>query len=133
MEIAKGTFEVNLQPLGLEAIPAESGLGRLSIDKTLHGDLQGSTQGQMLSARTLTQGSAGYVAVERVTATLQGRQGSFVLMHTGLMTRGTPSLSVVVVPDSGTGALAGITGQLHIEIIGGIHHYEFTYQMPPDA
>jgi hypothetical protein len=102
----------------------------MSIDKQISGDLLAKTRGQMLSAMTDTKGSAGYVAIERVTGTLHGRKGSFVLQHNGLMDRGTPSLSVVVVPDSGTDELAGLVGEFRILIEGGKHRYEFDYRLP---
>src|SRR5882757_9344211 len=103
---ANGTFEVKLLPQPTE----EKALSRMSIDKQFHGDLEATSKGEMLSAMTDVKGSAGYVAIERVSGTLRGRAGSFVLQHTGTMTRGTPQLSVTVVPDSGTDQLAGVTG-----------------------
>ncbi len=127
--IAKGSFEVKLQPLAFEDVSSDSKLGRMSIDKQLVGDLRATTKGQMLSAMTDVRGSAGYVAIEVVTGVLHGRQGSFVLQHTGLMNRGAPALSVVVVPDSGTEALTGLTGNFAIHIVDGKHHYEFVYQL----
>ncbi len=127
---AAGTFEVNLQPLAFEGADVSWQLGRMSIDKRIAGDLVATTQGQMLSAMTGTKGSAGYVAIERVTGTLHGKRGTFVLQHTGLMDRGAPSLSVVVVPDSGTDELAGLKGDFRIIIEGGQHRYEFDYQLP---
>jgi Protein of unknown function (DUF3224) len=102
----------------------------MSIDKVFHGDLQGSSVGQMLVFRSPVQGSAGYVAMERVTATLAGRQGAFTLQHNGLMTRGTPELSVVVVPDSGSEGLLGISGTLEISISEGRHDYRLVYGLP---
>ena len=99
MQLAKGTFEVKLTPLAFEGEAAGSALGRMSIDKQIAGDLVGSSKGQMLSAFTGTQGSAGYVAIERVEGALAGRAGSFVLQHNATMNRGVPSLSVTVVPD----------------------------------
>lgn len=128
---ARGTFQVTLVPLAFEAAEAEWRLGRMSIDKQIEGDLIATTKGQMLSAMTGTKGSAGYVAIERVTGTLHGMQGSFVLQHTGLMNRGTPFLSVVVVPDSGTDELVGLEGEFRIIIEGGTHRYEFDYRLPP--
>ncbi|MEO7272031.1 MAG: DUF3224 domain-containing protein [Vicinamibacterales bacterium] len=122
-EQASGTFEVKLNPQA----PDASGLGRLTIDKTFHGDLEGTSQGQMLAASTETTGSAGYVAMERVTGILDGRSGTFVLQHTGTMNRGTASLSVTVVPDSGTGQLTGLSGQLDITIVDKQHRYALEY------
>ncbi|SMG58358.1 DUF3224 domain-containing protein [Paraburkholderia susongensis] len=130
--IAKGTFVVSLQPMPLENIAAESKLGRMSIDKQISGDLAATTQGQMLSAMTDVKGSAGYVAIERVSGTLAGKQGSFVLQHVGVMNRGVSSLSVTVVPDSGTAELSGIEGEFRIDIVGGAHSYEFAYRLPGD-
>lgn len=123
---ATGTFEVRLTP-------AESGdgpIGTLSIDKTFQGDLQGTSVGQMLAFRTPVEGSAGYVAMERVMGTLAGRRGSFTLQHNGLMDRGTPSLAVVVVPDSGTDGLSGLTGTMEIIVSPGRHDYRFHYRLP---
>lgn len=123
---ATGTFEVTLLPIGGNSGP----IGVMSIDKIFHGDLQGVSVGQMLAFRSAVQGSAGYVAMERVTATLAGRQGAFTLQHTGVMTRGTPSLSVVVVPDSGTDGLLGLSGTLQITISDGRHDYRLAYSLP---
>ena len=128
--VAKGTFVVKLVPLVVEG-QAEGGvLGRLSIDKEFSGDFVGTTQGQMLSAGTAVKGSAGYVAIERVEGTLNGRQGAFVLQHTGTLNKGAPSLSVTVVPDSGTGDLIGLVGELKIIIADRKHSYEFNYSLP---
>jgi hypothetical protein len=125
---ARGTFDVKLTPQ--TAADSASGLGRMSIDKTFHGDLEGTSKGEMLSYLTADSKSGVYVAVERVTGTLNGRRGSFMLHHTGVMNRGTPSLSVSVVPESGTDQLAGITGTMNIIIEGKKHSYEFDYQLP---
>ena len=129
-QIARGEFTVKLQPLAMEGQPEGSRLARMSIDKTITGDLVATTAGQMLSAMTGVKGSAGYVALERVSGVLHGRRGSFVLQHSGTMNHGTPSLSVTVVPDSGTGELAGLSGQFNITIAGGRHSYEFSYTLP---
>lgn len=123
---ARGTFEVKLLPIGGNDGP----IGVLSIDKIFHGDLQGSSVGQMLALRTPVEGSAGYVAMERVTAVLAGREGAFTLQHNGLMTRGTPTLSVVVVPDSGSDGLLGLAGKLEISITQGRHDYRLLYSLP---
>lgn len=96
---------------------------------TFAGDLQGSSVGQMLAFRTPVQGSASYVAMERVTATLAGRQGGFTLQQNGLVTRGTPELSVVVVPDSGSDGLRGLAGTLEITISEGRHDYRLVYSL----
>jgi hypothetical protein len=128
--IAKGEFVVKLLPLGVEGQPEGSKLGRMSIDKAISGDLVATTAGQMLSAMTAVEGSAGYVALERVEGVLAGKKGSFVLQHTGIMNKGVPSLSVTVVPDSGTGELVGIAGEFNVIIAGGKHSYEFKYTLP---
>jgi len=126
---ARGPFDVDLKPLGQEADWGD--FGRLGLDKRFHGELEGTSRGQMIAARTSIEDSAGYVAVERVTATLQGRAGSFVLVHQGLATRGKNSLRVLVVPDSGTGALVGISGTMNIVIEeDGSHFYELNYELP---
>jgi hypothetical protein len=127
---ATGTFEVKMFPLQPEDKAEGSTLGRMSIDKQFHGDLEATSKGEMLSAMTAVQGSAGYVAIERVTGKLHGRSGSFVLQHAGTMTRGEPRLSVTVVPDSGSGQLVGLTGQMTINIAEGQHSYVFDYTLP---
>ena len=125
---ATGAFEVKLTPQPTEEKAASPTLGRMSIDKRFHGDLEGSSEGQMLTAGTDVKGSAGYVAMERVSATLQGRRGTFALQHSGTMTRGAPQLTISVVPDSGTGELAGLAGQMSIVIApDGKHSYDFEY------
>ncbi len=127
---ATGTFDVKLKPLALEdSKAAEASLARLSIDKQFHGDLEGTSKGEMLSAGTPVKGSAGYVAIELVSGKLGGRTGTFVLQHSGTMNRGTPELSVTVVPDSGTGELVGLTGKLNIIIADGKHSYDFEYAL----
>lgn len=129
MAHARGTFEVQLTPQADESA-AGAGLGRMALDKQFHGDLEATSQGQMLSAGTAVQGSAGYVALERVSGTLQGRAGTFVLQHHGLMNRGTPSLTITVVPDSGTGELTGLAGTMAITIADGRHSYDFEHTLP---
>jgi hypothetical protein len=132
MARAKGEFEVKLSPISSYApdSPAGPPLGRLSIDKQFRGDLEGASVGEMLTAGSAIKGSAAYVAVERVTGTLNGKTGSFALHHTGIMSRGNGELSVVVAPDSGTGELTGLTGEMAIIIADGKHSYEFEYQLP---
>lgn len=125
---ATGTFDVELLPQTDEK--ADPTLGRMTLDKQFHGDIEGTSQGQMLTAMTATKGSAGYVAVERVTGTLKGRTGSFTLQHSGSMNRNTPQLTITVVPDSGTGQLEGITGTFTIKITEGKHFYDFDYTLP---
>jgi hypothetical protein len=127
---ARGTFEVQLSPQPT-AHPAEGApLGRMAIDKQFHGDLEGASTGEMLSAGTAVKGSAGYVAIERVSGTLHGRGGTFVLQHSGTMTRGAGHLTITVVPDSGTGQLEGLAGVMAIEIADGRHSYDFEYTLP---
>ena len=128
---AKGTFEVNLAPQSLANADAGPLMGRLSINKTFSGDLQATSKGEMLSAGTAVKGSAGYVAMERVTGMLHGKSGSFVLQHSGTMNRGAPQLTVSVVPDSGTGELTGLTGTLGIQIVDGKHLYAMEYEISP--
>lgn len=123
---AIGTFDVKLAPLGSGGGP----IGSMSIDKTFHGDLQGTSLGQMLAFRSGVEGSAGYVAMERVTATLDSRHGSFTLQHSGLMDKGAQSLTVVVVPDSATEDLSGLTGAMNIVVAPGRHDYQFRYTLP---
>lgn len=124
-----GTFDVTITPETLSDTAAQSGLGRLSLDKRYHGALEASAQGEMLSARASVTGSAGYVALERVEGSLDGRHGSFYLQHSGTMTRGAPALSVTVVPDTGTEQLQGLRGSLAIRIEDGKHYYDFTYDI----
>jgi Protein of unknown function (DUF3224) len=126
---AKGTFDVKVAPVAEDKADGST-LGRYSLDKQYPGDLEATAKGEMLTAGTSVKGSAGYVAIERVTGTLAGRKGSFVLQHTGTMNRGTPTLTVSVVPDSGTDELAGITGTLTIIIADGKHSYDLEYSLP---
>lgn len=125
-----GTFDVKLNPLEAHA-KAEGGpsLGRMSIDKTFHGELDATSKGEMLTAMTRVKGSAGYVAIEQVGGTLSGRQGSFVLQHFGTMDRGQDRLILEVVPDSGGGDLSGLSGEMAIKIEDGQHLYEFEYEL----
>lgn len=125
---ASGTFEVKLTPQAPDD-PAAEVPGRLSLDKQFHGDLEATSKGQMLAAQSGVKGSAGYVAMERVTGSLHGRNGTFVLQHSGTMTRGTPQLLITVVPDSGTADLAGLSGTMTIQIADGKHSYEFEYTL----
>lgn len=127
---ATGPFEVKVAPLALSDVAAESGLGRMSLDKVFHGDLEATSMGEMLSAMGGVPGSAGYVALERVTGSLHGRRGTFALQHSGTMARGARSLNVAVVPDSGTGQLDGLAGSMEIVIEGKAHSYVFDYSLP---
>ena len=151
MNGARGTFEVKLNPQPPEENVGDSTIGRMSIDKQFHGDLEATSKGQMLMTGAKVQGSAGYVAIERVTGTLHGagwycapaipqyvaiervtgtlhgKSGAFALQHSGTMTRGAPQLSVTVIPDSGAGELAGLAGKMEIKIEDGKHSYELQY------
>ena len=124
---ARGTFDVKLTPQPQDERSDDAALARMALDKQFHGDLEATSTGQMLTAGTAVKGSAGYVAMELVSGTLNGRGGSFVLQHSGTMTRGEPQLSITVVPDSGTGELVGISGRMTIDIAGGKHSYTFDY------
>ena len=128
--VATGAFEVTMIPPE-PAYDTVDGiaLGRITINKRLHGDLEGSSVVQMLTAMTGVKGSAGYVAIERVTGTLHGLSGTFVLQHSGTTDRNRQSLTITVVPDSGTGELAGISGDLTIEITDGKHSYALAYDL----
>jgi hypothetical protein len=130
MTYARGSFDVTLNPLAPYNAVEDAKLGRMSIDKVFKGDLAAVSKGEMLSAFTDTKGSAGYVAIERVSGTLQGRAGAFVLQHNATMTRGAPALNIFVVPDSGTGELKGLIGKMNIIIADGKHSYEFDYALP---
>jgi hypothetical protein len=123
-----GSFDVKLEPQTDEKV-GDPTVGRMSIDKQFHGDLEATSKGQMLAAMTEVKGSAGYVAMERVTGTLNGRAGTFVLQHSATMNRGVPQLSITVVPDSGTGQLVGLTGKMGINIVDGKHFYDFEYTL----
>ena len=143
---ATGTFEVKLtlQPLDATAdakapdkAPDKSNdkaeplpFARMSIDKQFHGGLEASAKGQMLTAGPDANGSAAYVAIERITGTLNGRTGSFILQHSGTLTRGAPQQSVTIVPDSGTGQLVGIAGKMTGTIDAGKHSYDLEYTLP---
>jgi uncharacterized protein DUF3224 len=128
-EHAQGTFEVKVTPQPPDD-KDDPNLGRFLLDKQFHGDLEGTSKGQMLTAGTAVKGSAGYVAIEKISGTLRGRRGTFVLQHIGTMTQGTPEMSVTVVPDSGTGVLVGISGRMKIIVADGKHSYEFEYSLP---
>jgi hypothetical protein len=123
---ATGSFDVKMTPVGSPNAPISS----MTFDKVFHGDLEATSIGQMLAVRNGTNGSAGYVAMERVTGTLAGRHGTFVLQHSGSMTRSSQALAVSVVPDSGTDGLAGLSGTMEIVVEGGKHDYAFRYTLP---
>lgn len=124
---ATGTFEVKLDAQAPDTKAGGEALGRMLLDKQFHGDLEATSKGTMLAASTSVKGSAGYVAIELVTGDLNGRSGSFVLQHSGTMTRGAPQLSITVVPDSGTEQLVGLSGKMAINMDGGKHSYDFDY------
>jgi hypothetical protein len=126
---ATGTFEVKVVPLPADEGTDTGGFGRLSIDKIFSGGLTGTSKGQMVGAFTAVEGSAGYVALERVTGTLDGRKGSFILQHNGTMSRGTQSIIVKVIPDSGTEELMGLSGTMQIIIEGKKHSYVLDYSL----
>jgi hypothetical protein len=127
---AKGTFDVSLSPQPPDTASDPAAIGRMLIDKQFFGDLEAVSKGQMLAAGTAVDGSAGYVAVEEVKGVLNGRHGTFILQHTGVMNRGAPHLTITVVPDSGTGQLAGLIGEMAIRITDDQHLYEFVYTLP---
>lgn len=123
-----GKFTVSLAPIDGYATGQHGiNLGRMSIDKQFTGSLTATSQGEMLSAMTPTQGSAGYVAIEQVIGELEGKKGSFVLQHFGTMDKGQDSLILNVIPDSGTDELEGLAGSMKIRIEKGVHYYDFEY------
>jgi Protein of unknown function (DUF3224) len=124
---ANGSFDPKIIPQDDKVDPA---ISRMLIDKQFHGPLEATSKGTMLAAGTAVKGSAGYVALEVVTGSLNGHTGTFILQHTGTMNRGTPQLSITVVPDSGTGELTGLTGKMNIIIADGKHSYDFEYTLP---
>ncbi len=125
-----GSFDIKLSPQAAAPGIEAAKLGRHTLDKQFHGELNAHSLGEMLAAGTEVKGSAGYVAIERVSGTLQGKKGSFVLTHSGIMNRGQAQLTVQVVPDSGTDELTGLTGQMSIQISNGQHFYTFDYSLP---
>jgi Protein of unknown function (DUF3224) len=130
---AIGSFNVQMKPQGESAAVPDgvTPLGRMSLDKVFSGDMAGSSSGEMLTAMTPTAGSAGYVAIERFTGSVHGKRGSFVLQHSGTMSkRHGQQLSIKIVPDSGSDALRGIEGQFLLKIEQGQHHYELEYTLP---
>ncbi|MDP9337498.1 MAG: DUF3224 domain-containing protein [Acidobacteriota bacterium] len=129
--VVSGEFEVKLNPQKADNPEAQSaGLSRMSLDKQFHGALEATSKGEMISIMTEVKGSGVYVAIERVTGMLSGRTGSFILHHRGVMRRGVPELSVTVVPDSGTGELTGLSGDMQIRMPDGKHFYDFRYSLP---
>jgi hypothetical protein len=130
---ASGTFVVKLTPQTPVPDAEDPTVGRMHIDKQFFGDLEAWSKGQMISTMGEVKGSAGYVAIERVHGVLAGHTGTFALQHTGTMDRGKPTLSVSVVPDSGSAGLTGLTGRMDIVIEGGNHSYTFDYDLPAQA
>ena len=129
---ATGTFEVKMIPQAPVDGAGDPSVGRMALDKRFAGELEATSLGQMLAAQTEIKGSAGYVAIERVRGTLDGRSGTFALQHTGTMNRGAPSLSITVIPDSGTEQLAGLAGSMTIENANGQHSYRLDYTLADD-
>jgi hypothetical protein len=130
---AEGTFDVKTTPLPADDATVGTSIGRFALDKQFHGDLEAASKGEMLGAGNPATGTAGYVAIEQVTGTLHGHAGSFALQHTGTMQGGGFDLKVSVVPGSGTGDLAGISGTMEIIITAGKHSYKFDYALPASA
>jgi hypothetical protein len=131
MTHASGTFDVTIKPVAADDHSDGGAIGRMSVDKVYHGDIEGTAVAQMLTGMSPSEKTSGvYVAVERVTGSLKGRKGTFVLHHTGIMDRGTQDLRITVVPDSGTDQLTGITGTMTIDIRDGKHFYAFDYTVP---
>ncbi|TFW11652.1 DUF3224 domain-containing protein [Duganella callida] len=130
MPIVSGEFDVTMQPQAMSEVAADSGIGRMSLDKRYHGALSASGRGEMLAFMDRALMSGAYLAMEKVEGTLEGRSGSFLLHHTGTMARGATGLSVAVVPDSGRDQLSGLSGTLNIRIEAGKHYYDFDYSLP---
>ncbi len=127
---ATGPFEVKIAPLDPAFKSEDNSIGRMSLDKQFHGALEATSKGEMLTGMGTIKGSGGYVAIERVTGTLDGRTGTFILQHNGTMQNGVYHLNVIVVPDSGTAQLSGLQGSMEIIIKDGKHSYDFTYTLP---
>ena len=127
---ASGPFDVKLVPQPADEKANDPLLGRMSIDKHYHGELEATGVGQMLTGGDYKTGSAGYVAMEKVTGTLHGHTGSFLMQHSGMLTRGAQQLSITIIPDSGTGPLTGIAGKMEVKITDGKHLYELEYTLP---
>jgi Protein of unknown function (DUF3224) len=126
---ATGPFEVKVAPLEPAFKFTENPIVRFSLDKQFHGDLEATSQGEILSAGS-PKTSGGYVAIERVSGTLSGRTGTFVLQHNATMTNGAPQMNIIVVPGTGTGQLTGLAGAMAIIIKEGKHSYDFAYTLP---
>lgn len=127
---ASGEFSVQVTPDGENDKAEGSTLGRMLLSKQLHGDIEGTSKGQMLTAGTDVKGSGAYVAMERITGTVKGRSGSFALQHSGTMSAAGLFLNIAIVPDSGSGQLTGIAGKMNITVAGGKHSYDLEYTLP---
>jgi hypothetical protein len=130
---ARGTFVVKISPTDVSALGQEAGIGRMTIDKTFSGDIEGTSKGEMLTGGAESTGAMAYVAMERVTGKLNGRSGSFLLMHNASMLKSDPAsglMQVTVVPQSGTGELSGLSGKLTITIEAGKHSFDLEYELP---
>jgi len=128
---SSGTFDVKIAPLDPAFKFDENPYTRFSIDKQFHGDLEAVSKGEMLAAGSPAKGAGGYVAIERVSGSLHGRTGTFVLQHNATMQHGSYQLNIIVVPDSGTGQLVGLAGSMQIIIApDGKHSYNFSYSWP---
>lgn len=127
---AEGTFDVKNSPLDADDATNGTGIGRFGLDKEFHGDLEGTSKGEMLGAGNPATGTAGYVAIEQITGTLNGRTGSFALQHFGTMEDNSFDLVVKVVPGSGSGQLTGIAGTMTIAISSGKHSWKLDYALP---
>ena len=128
---ASGTFDVKITPQAAEEAVGDPTIGRMSVNKQYHGDLEATGLAQMLTGMSADVKDSGtYVAIERVRGTLQGRKGSFAVWHSGTMTRGAQALIITVIPDTGTEELAGIAGTMTIDIRDGKHFYTFDYTLP---
>lgn len=130
MNTAKGTFDVKLQPPPRGEGAGRLAVGRMLIDKQFSGDFTGVGQGEMLSAGNPAAGSAAYVAIDHITGTIGARHGSFALQHVGVLDQGDSSLTIIIVPGSGTGDFKGIKGELKLDIVNGAHHYTLEYTLP---
>lgn len=127
---AAGSFTVSMTPAAPAARAGRTSLGRMLLDKVYRGELAATGKGEMLTAMTDTGGSASYVAIEQIDGVLLGRAGSFVVHHTGTMSGGVDRLAIAIVPDSGTGELTGIAGELRLQKVDGEHRYELLYTLP---
>ncbi len=126
MEKITGEFEVKIIPVDT----GDTQMGMMLLDKVYHGSLKGTGKGRMLTGMTSIKDSAGYVAIERIEGELMGKRGSFIIQHSGTMSKGKQLLTIRVVPDSGTEGLAGLEGEMQIRIVDRKHFYDFEYTLP---